>query len=147
MTKLECAINRACAQGVTRVSEFKGFIPGVFMSFKLGDIFRIPIEFQVYEERFDEIINQFIFVETVTGEVRKLYPSQLSRRVLLYDTDGTPTGTIIEANGSASQFYKQFGTVSKGMDALKGKIIGVTGIRKVLNCFGPKNIYTFDLVD
>lgn len=146
MLTLEIAIHRAIAQGIKRVSGFSGGIPGEPCGFELGDTFTVPTQFEVYEERIGEYTNQFIFVETVNGDIRKLYPSQLSRIVSVYDIDGTPIGSKMIANGTASQLYRQFGTVADGMNALKGKTIRVTDIVKVQSCFGPKTVYTFDLV-
>ena len=147
MLTLENAIRREIVQGTKRVSGFSGVIPGEPCGFELGDTFTIPTQFQVYEEKIGECPNQFIFVETVNGNIKKFYPSQLSRRVSAYDVDGTPTGYIVHADGTASQLYEQFGTVADGMNALKGKTIRVTNICKVHSCFGRKTVYTFDLVD
>ena len=146
MLTLEIAIRREIAQGTKRVNDFSGCIPGESFGFELMDTFIIPTQFQIYEERIEERTNQFIFVETINGNIKKLYPSQLSRIVSVYDENGTPAGYKIQADGTASQFYRQFGTVSDGMNALKGKTIRVTNITKALSCFGPKTVYTFDLV-
>ena len=146
MPTLEIAIHRAIAQGIKRVSGFSGGIPGEPCGFELGDTFTVPTQFEVYEERIGEYANQFIFVETVNGDIKKLYPSQLSRIVSIYNSNGLPTGCKIYADGTASQLYRQFGTVTDGMNALKGKTIRVTDIVKVQSCFSPKTVYTFDLV-
>lgn len=147
MLTLEIAIRREIAQGTKRVNGFSGVIPGEPCGFEIWDTFTIPIQFQVYEERVGECTNQFIFVETVNGSIKKLYPSQLSRIVSVYNSNGLPTGHKIYADGTASQLYRQFGTVADGMNALIGKTIRVTEINKVQSCFGPKTVYTFDLVD
>lgn len=147
MLTLEIAIRKEIAKGTKRVSGFSGGIPGEHCGFELGDTFTIPTQFLVYEEKIGECANQFIFVETVNGNIKKFYPSQLSRRVSIYNSDGLPTGCKIYADGTASQFYKQFGTVVDGMNALKGKTIRVTDITKVQGCVGPKTVYTFDLVN
>lgn len=147
MRTLEIAIRREIAKGTKRVSGFSGCIPEEPCGFELGDTFTIPTQFQVYEEKIGECANQFIFVETVNGNIKKLYPSQLSRIVSIYNSDGLPTGCKIYADGTASQLYRQFGTVADGMNALKGKTIRVTDITKVQSCFGPKTVYTFDLVN
>lgn len=146
MRTLEIAIRREIAKGTKRVSGFSGCIPEEPCGFELGDTFTIPTQFQVYEEKIGACTNQFIFVETVNGNIKKLYPSQLSRIVSIYNSDGSPTGCKIYADGTASQLYRQFGTVADGMNALKGKTIRVTDIVKVQSCFGPKTVYTFDLV-
>lgn len=151
MRTLEIAIRREIAKGTKQVSGFSGCIPEEPCGFELGDTFTVPTQFEVYEERIAECTNQFIFVETVNGNIRKLYPSQLSRIVSIYNRDGLPTGCKTYADGTASQLYRQFGTVADGMDALKGKTIRVTDIVKVQSCFGPncfgsKTVYTFDLV-
>ena len=147
MLTLEIAIRKEIAKGTKRVSGFSGGIPGEPCGFELGDTFTIPTQFQVYEEKIGECANQFIFVETVNGNIKKFYPSQLSRIVSIYNSDGLPTGCKIYADGTASQFYRQFSTVTDGMDALRGKTIRVTDIVKVQSCFGPKTVYTFDLVN
>ena len=147
MLTLEIAIRKEIAKGTKRVSGFSGGIPGEPCGFELGDTFTIPTQFQVYEEKIGECANQFIFVETVNGNIKKFYPSQLSRIVSIYNSDGLPTGCKIYADGTASQLYRQFGTVADGMNALKGKTIRVTDIVKVQSCFGPKTVYTFDLVN
>lgn len=146
MRTLEIAIRKEIAKGTKRASGFSGCIPEKPCGFELGDTFTVPTQFEVYEERIVECTNQFIFVETVNGDIRKLYPSQLSRIVSIYDSDGLPTGCKIYANGTASQLYRQFETVADGMNALKGKTIRVTDIVKGQSCFGPKTVYTFDLV-
>ena len=147
MDKLEITYRRAYAQGATKVPGFSGMIPGEPMGFELGDVFTMPTQFYVLSERIGETCNQFIFVETRNGDVRKLYPSQLSRRVSVYNFAGEPIGMVVSADGTASQLYKQFGTVQEGMEALKGKTIRVADRDRVQSCFGPKTVYTFDLVD
>lgn len=147
MLTLENVIRREIAKGTKRVSGFSGCIPEEPCGFELGDTFTIPTQFQVYEEKIGECANQFIFVGTVNGNIKKFYPSQLSRIVSIYNSNGLPTGCKIYADGIASQLYRQFGTVADGMNALKGKTIRVTDITKVQSCFGPKTVYTFDLVN
>lgn len=149
MNKLEIACFRAAAEGIRKKTSFSGIIPGEPMGFEEGDVFTMPTQFNVFEEKIGETYNQFIFVETQNGDVRKLYPSQLSRRVRAYDMDGTPL-TVVTANGTASQLYKMYGTIDDGMNALKGKTIRVSKATLVgTMMFGEythKTVYTFDLV-
>lgn len=149
MNKLEIAYFRAKAEGALIASGFSGVIPGEPMGFEEGDVFTMPTQFVVIEEKIGETYNQFIFVETQNGNVRKLYPSQLSRRVPAYNMDGTPL-TVVSANGTASQLYKMYGTINEGMNALKGKTIRVSKATLVgTMMFGEytrKTVYTFDLV-
>lgn len=151
MNKLELEYRRAFAQGAKRVNGFSGAIPEEYMGFELGDTFTMPTQFTVFEEVIGEIRNQFIFVETQNGDVRKLYPSQLSRRVRAYDPDGTPLG-VVAANGTASQLYKMHGSICEGMDALRGKTIRISKVTLIGTImwgdqYTHKTVYTFDLVD
>lgn len=138
------------ALGIKRISEFSGIIPDASMGFEVGDVFTVPTEFMVLAEVISGTENQFIFVETESGEVKRLYPSQLSRRVRAYNTDREPCGVTVNANGTASILYKQYGTVKEGMEALKGRTIRVSKVAKVFTVLWDipqyKTVYTFDLV-
>lgn len=149
MNNLEREYCRAAAQGIRKVPEFSGVITGAPLGFEVGDVFTVPTEFTVLEEMICEVRNQFIFVETQNGEVRRFYPSQLSRRVRAYDKEGNPSNLVI-ADGTASQLYKMHGSVREGMEALKGKTIRVSKVTKVFTVLWDlpqyKTVYTFDLV-
>lgn len=150
MNKLELAHLREYAKGVCRTSEFTGAIPGESMGFEIGDVFTVPAQqFNVLRESIGPIVSQFMLVETQNGDIRKFYPSQLSRRVAAYDTDGTPL-TVVTANGTASQLYKMYGSIHDGMSALKGKTIKVSkaiSVRTIMfDEVKYKTVYTFDLV-
>lgn len=149
MNVLKIAKHRAYAEGYKKISSFSGTIPEAPKGFEVDDIFTIPPQFQVFESEIGGVKNQFIFVMNQYGEVKRFYPSQLSRRVRAYNYDGTPDQLVI-ADGSASRLYKTHRTVQDGMEALKGKTIRVSAVTKVFTlhweCAQYKTVYTFDLV-
>lgn len=149
MNNLEREYCRADAEGCKRISSFSGPIPEAPKGFEVDDIFTIPTQFQVFESEIGGVKNQFIFVTNQYGEVKRFYPSQLSRRVRAYNYDGTLDQLVI-ADGSASRLYKTYRTVQDGMEALKGKTIRVSAVTKVFTlcweCAQHKTVYTFDLV-
>ena len=148
--KLE--IERSFANGDVPTSSFSGVIPAVNSTcLESGDVFTVPVEFEIMQERIGMMTNEYIFVTTDNGDVRKLYPSQLSRSVVACAEDGNPCGRVI-ANGTASQLYRQYATVKDGMDALKGKTIRISKKQMVTtHRYGctdlcKRVVYTFDLV-
>lgn len=144
-------IHNELLRGGRRVNGFTGDIPRETRLFQVGDVFTMPTNFEVYEEQLGENFRtQFIFVETTDGEIKRLYPSQLFRKVYVYNEDGEFAATVVEANGSASKLFKRYATIAEGMDALKGLTIKVSDIVNVPTlCKGKityRVVYTFDLV-
>ena len=149
MASLQDYIKREYAKGNQTQNMFDGDVPRISTNFEVGDIFTLPTKYLVFIERIERAVNQFIFVETKSGEVRKLYPLQLSRKVRIYNTDGSYSG-IAQANGTASQLYMSHLTVQEGMEALSGKTIRVSKITSVqtmqFDNLHYRTVYTFDLV-
>ena len=149
---IELEIRCALAQGAYRVQDFSEKIPGPNTGLELGDVFTLPHHYEVFSERcFNKpICSEFIFVKAQNGRMKRLYPSQFLRKVPSYNQDGI-LQEIVYANGSAVELFKMYSTITEGMDALKGKTIMVTNVRKVLtkNPNGimiSKTVYTFDLM-
>lgn len=125
------------------MNEFVGNIPK-FFGFEKGDEFKVSPELPVFTEVIDPMRGtaiQYTPVVNQFGEERKLYPSQLCRR--LTDKDGRN----VYATGSAVDVFKSFKTIAEGMDALRGKTIRVSEDKIVeLHSGMRKHVYTFDFV-
>lgn len=74
-----------------------------------------------------------------------------SRQV--FNEDKTPTGERVNTKGTAAELYRQYVTVSEGMDALKGKTVEVTDVETIRTIrYGTSDlmntqIFTIDLVE
>lgn len=120
---------------------FEGAIKRCY-GFEQGDVFEVPTDMKVFLDK--ESNNCFTLVETDKGKVRKLYPSQFTRRI------ETTDGKVVYASGTVVDFYKSFGFVNDAMNALKGRKICISQVTYVETmCFGrciTKKVYTFDFV-
>ena len=148
MNNIEIEVMRAMAKGDKRVNMFSGATPNLnYYGFEVGDVFTLPTKYNVIEERVNNNPTQYIFVQTQDGRVCKFYPSQLFRKVCVFNEDGTPTGQRIIANGTASERARQFPSYYDVMEDLKGRTIKVNAIQRVLgNNMRTHTVYTFDLV-
>lgn len=119
--------------------------------FEEGDVFTVPTEYQVYSQVLPHgFSNEYIFVTTQNGDVRKLYPTQFTRRVRKHD--GYNWQGFVYAKGTACDLYRQFTYVGEAMDALRGKTIRVSNV-EYAQTLDPhtgnthyRPVYTFDLV-
>lgn len=145
MNTINDIINHNLLNGDKLVPNFSREIKQM-TGFQVGDIFTIPCEFNVFARRVNgTIYGEYIFVTNQNGEVRELYPSQITRRVGVYE-DGIFTGNFVQGQGSVNEYSKEFVTIADLMDSLKGKTIRVTEKAMVKSKYGYRSVYSFDFV-
>lgn len=113
---------------------------------QVGDIFAIPCDFQVLARCINgNICSEFILVTNQYGEVREFYPSQITRKVGVYE-DGIFMDCYAQGQGSVNEYAKRFHSYAELMDSLKGKTIRVSGKTMVKSQYGYRSVYHFDFV-
>lgn len=153
MSSIAELVERASKVGDVKIAEFSGVVreagnPGM----EKGTVFTIPQNFSVYKQKIGNNIAQYCLVECEDGQAKRFYPSSMTKSVVVYDEDGTSTGTRVEASGTAvDEFRKHIGTQEAVM-ALVGKKIKVSDVKTVRTLrFGTDQlrntqVCTFDLV-
>lgn len=127
-------------RGAIIVPDFSGTIPQ--RTLQEGDIFTLPVTYEVLAEKICGNTVEFILVQIQTGEWVKFYPTMLTRTIC------TTEGLFAHSSGSAVDVYKMHLYVSEGMRALAGRSIKVTRCERVASITGrAKNLYQFDFVD
>lgn len=133
-------------------------------SFEKGDVIDFPSNWK--ECVFERVIPGATrpaagILVSCNGLPKELYAGTLNRSVRPYDGEGNPVmnpdGSLVprvEANGTASQLYKQQSNAAKGFEALAGKKIVVSDIIPVQTLRfagngerrpGNQNVYIMDL--
>lgn len=154
MGNLTEEIKRAIAQGDKKVKGFKGAIRSLeVLTIEEGDIFTIPQNYEVYEQKFaGGGIAQYTWVTLENGNAKKFYPGTFTKRRRIYDEDDQPTAEFAVTEGTAAELFRQYTQVEDGMNALVGKKCKVTEIDNVrtlnytTNQVSTQQIPTIDLV-
>lgn len=141
MQRIEKEINSLLREGAQITNEFSGKIRR-FYGFEVGDVFTIDPSVPVFTEKFDyDVVSQYTLVVNQYGEVRKLYPTLLDRKVV------NENHQRVYSTGSVVDFYKSFDTVAEGMKMISGKAIRVSDIQHVRTPMGTvRQVYKFDFV-
>jgi hypothetical protein len=145
MGSLAIEVKRAEANGDKQVMGFTGgvrSIEGLFI--EKGDEFVIDADAKVYEQTIGTGANagkaQYCFV-MVGDKAKKFYPSTLTKRRMVVNEDGSPTGQAATSNGTAVDLYRQNGTIAEGMAALAGKRLRVSDVVTVrIVRFGTESV-------
>lgn len=148
MSSLRDEMMRAKYYGDEIVSHFLGEVRSINeTALRVNDVLCMPADYdgKVVNTRLpDGNLSQSIFVETETGETRRLYVSQFDR--IVKDIDGG----LHTSHGSAVEKFRQYISHHDAMNALRGTKIRVSNIQRIpiKSRFGRRfnSVYTFDLV-
>lgn len=154
MAKLDVEKARALANGDKKVAAFTGGVRSLEnVALEQGDQFRIPDQFDVYEQKIGDNTAQYIWVELANGNAKRFYPSTFTKSRTVYNEDGTSTGERKYTSGTAAEEYRKHGTVADGMQALAGKTVKVTNLETIRTLrFGTTSLMntqipTIDIVE
>lgn len=154
MATLAVEMERAKARGDKKVNGFTGAVRSLEnLGLEIGDEFKVPDTFDVYEQKIGDNAVQYIMVELKNGNAKPFYPSTFTKSRSVYNQDGTPTGERKHTMGSAAELFRSKGSVQEGMDALRGKTVKVTSIEQVdtlrygTTSLMKAQIPTIDIVD
>lgn len=132
MATLAVELERAKARGDKKVNGFSGAIRSLDnLGLEKGDEFKMPENFEVFEQKIGDNKVEYIMVELTNGNAKPFYPSTLVKSRTVYDEDGTNTGTRVYTKGSAADLFRSKGSVQEGMNALKGKTLKVSDVETV----------------
>ena len=132
MAKLEVELARAAANGDKKVTGFTGGVRSLEnVALELNDTFTFPTTFDVYEQKIGDKTAQYIWITLEDGNVKRFYPSTLTKFRTIYNEDGTSTGSRKFTLGTAAEEFRKHGTVEEGMNALAGKRVKVTNIETI----------------
>jgi hypothetical protein len=152
VSKLTVEIDRAIASGDHKITGFTGAVRNLETILVKGDEFTIPEILEVYAQKLPGGNAEYIFVETKTGEIRKLYPSVFTKSRTVVDDNDVVTTERKATNGTAADLFKSEGSVAKAMDKLKGKTLVVTDVIPFRTpAYGrpgevvTTNVYTIDI--
>lgn len=132
---LTLEIERAKAQGAEELAGFTGAVRSLDLStLEKGDVFTLPETYEVYREKIGDNHAEFIFVETQSGEVKKLYPSMFTKSRSLVNEDGSIISVNgraqrMSSSGSACDEFRKHATVQDAMNALATKTIEVSDVK------------------
>lgn len=156
MSKLTKMVEAATARGDKKLNAFTGAVRDPEISgFVVGDTFKLPDTFEVYEQNFGTGSAQYILVECGPDNFKQFFPSTFSKSRAIYNEDLTPTGNRARTQGTATELYLQSGSVQAGMEALRatGKKLKISAIDTIrsLRYDRPElqnvQIMTIDLAD
>lgn len=106
-------------------------------SFEVGDTWTFPKNYEVRSMKLGNSVVEYIFVELADGNAKKFFPSTLTKSVRVYE-EGPDGMAVPVANaervvcqGAVAELFREFATVDKGMEALKGKTVKVVGMQPV----------------
>ena len=128
MATLKEERERAIASGDVRAAKFTGAVSSLDnLALEVGDEFVFPSTYEVFKsKRFNGA--EYILVTLTNGQAKPFYPSTFTKRRMICNLDGTPTGERAVTKGTAAESFRTFMSVEKGMDALKGKKVKVSNI-------------------
>lgn len=126
----------------TNVQTLKSF-PGEMrdaeiITFKEGDVFTIPQEFEIFGIKLagSEDPVPFILVETNgkdgNGFAKRFFPSTFWKSRTVYTKDKIPTEKHVSVSGTAVDFVHKYTTVEEAMNALKGKKLKISKMTNVV---------------
>lgn len=152
MATLAVEMERAISAGDKKVTGFKGQVRSLETVLEKGDEFTIEPNAQVWEQKLPGGVAQYMFVTTKKGEVRKLYPSVFTKRRIVVDDNDVVTTDYMSTNGTATELFKQSGSIEAAMKSLEGKTLVVSDVInfKTTRYGAPgettnTNVYTIDL--
>lgn len=130
------------AKKETNVVSLKSF-PGEMrdaeiVTFKEGDVFTIPAQFDILGVKLagSEDPVPFILVETNgkdgNGFVKRFFPSTFWKSRTVYTKDKVPTEKHVSVSGTVVDFVHQYTTVEEAMNALKGKKLKISKMTSVV---------------
>lgn len=130
------------AKKETNVVSLKSF-PGEMrdaeiVTFKEGDVFTIPAQFDILGVKLagSEDPVPFILVETDgkdgKGFVKRFFPSTFWKSRTVYTKDKVPTEKHVSVSGTVVDFVHQYTTVEDAMNALKGKKLKISKMTSVV---------------
>lgn len=150
------------AKKETNVVSLKSF-PGEMrdaeiVTFKEGDVFTIPAQFDILGVKLagSEDPVPFILVETDgkdgKGFAKRFFPSTFWKSRTVYTKDKVPTDKHVSVSGTAVDFVHQYTTVEEAMNALKGKKLKISKMTSVVTLsfrgnLVNTNIPVIDLVE
>lgn len=144
MNKIDIAIQVRLAQGDEIIPNFtRELTPDTGL--RVGDIFTLPQQYEVLARRISFDVSQFILVVNQHEEVREFFPTQIIRKVGIYE-NGTFTGNYIQGQGTVNEHGRKFYSVAELMDSLKGKTIRVSRKTVVQSTYGPRSVFDLDFV-
>lgn len=165
---LQKVLNRAnegsAATAVKTSNSFSGSVRSVngVSSFQVGDVFVIPQNYTVFEEKIRnsdytaEYTNVPVIEGPSRGKVLRFYPSMLTKRVDEYKTEGAeymPTGTSVFPKGTAAEAFQacEQGSIAESMRVIVDKGIKVSDRKRVPTMFGTNKstttVFSFDFAD
>lgn len=131
MSTLAQEIKRAEKQGDVEVANFSGAVRSIEnLNIELNDEWTFPDTFKVFRQKIGTNYAEYIFIE-VNGNVKKFYPSTFTKRRVVYNEDGTSTGTSKHTSGTAAEQFRTATDVAEGMAGLAGKKVKVTKMEKI----------------
>ena len=131
MSTLAQEIARAEKQGDVEVANFSGAVRSIEnLNIELNDEWTFPDTFKVFRQKIGTNYAEYIFIE-VNGNATKSYPSTFTKRRVVYNEDGTSTGTSKHTSGTAAEQFRTATDVAGGMAGLAGKKVKVTKMEKI----------------
>lgn len=134
---------------------------GENVAFAKDDVLQFPSEYIDNQNTFEGDFGEYVFVEDQNGNAKQFFPSTFWKHRDIYEEEVVngrkvpkTTGASDETNGTATSLFKSFPTVDDGMQALKGKKIKVSDVRRIKTLSYGDNprvvnqlIYKLDLVE
>ena len=132
MAGFSVEVARAKANGDKQVAKFEGAVRSLEnLNLEEGDQFVMPEKYEVFEQKIGTGKAQYIFIDLGNDNVKKFYPSTLTKSRTIYNEDGSSTGQRVYTKGTAAELFRSVGSVEEGMNLLKGKTLKVTKVETV----------------
>lgn len=130
------------AKKETNVVSLKSFLGEMrdaeIVTFKEGDVFTIPAQFDILGVKLAGSSDPvpFILVETDgkdgKGFAKRFFPSTFWKSRTVYTKDKVPTEKHVSVSGTVVDFVHQYTTVEDAMNALKGKKLKISKMTSVV---------------